>query len=176
MTSRNWWTILGPAAMVTTIAFVLIDRGVALDCHFCIGIDNCNYTSEENRSLIEIDSKVVSCTHELVHLTNESLAGFMPTLVWTPVRSTEEFQCVHVRATSLADITFLFVRGCTYAINNQSFCDLKHSSFQGTRECVACDDADSCNDVPSSASRSSLTTWLTTITAMVIAASAVIQR
>lgn len=147
--------------------------GAALDCHFCIGIDACNYTAEENRSLAEIDDKVVSCTAELVHLTNASLAGFMPTLGWTAVRSTEEFQCVHVRATSLADITFLFIRGCSYATShNQSFCDLRHSSFQGTRECVACDDADSCNDVPISASRSSITSaWLTTITAMLIAAS-----
>lgn len=144
--------------------------GAALDCHFCIGIDACNYTAEVNRSLAEIDDKVVSCTAELVHLTNESLAGFMPTLRWTPVRSTDEFQCVHVRATSLADITFLFIRGCTYATNNQSFCDLRHSSFQGRRECVACDDADSCNDVPSSATRSWIA-WLTTITAMLIAAS-----
>ncbi|KAL9696594.1 hypothetical protein quinque_016173 [Culex quinquefasciatus] len=165
------YQIVGMKSVVTRTTDALFGTlRAALDCHFCIGIDACNYTAEVNRSLAEIDDKVVSCTAELVHLTNESLAGFMPTLRWTPVRSTEEFQCVHVRATSLADITFLFIRGCTYATNNQSFCDLRHSSFQGRRECVACDDADSCNDVPSSATRSWIA-WLTTITAMLIAAS-----
>ncbi|XP_058825700.1 uncharacterized protein LOC131685774 [Topomyia yanbarensis] len=141
MTSKQRLTAATAAvAVVAMIAMGLIDQGVvALDCHFCVGVDNCNVTGEE--------IEPVTCTEKIVHLTNESLAGFMPTLGKSPVRDREDFQCVHVKATSLTDMTFLFVRGCVFGTKSIEFCALRYASFCGIRECLACDHENRCNEV-----------------------------
>ncbi|XP_055544158.1 uncharacterized protein LOC129729544 [Wyeomyia smithii] len=154
MTSRRLWQAVTLSAIVA-----LIDQGdivVGLECHFCIGMISCNRSGEEIETM--------PCTAEIVHRTNESLASFMPTLVKTQVLNREEFQCVHVKATSLSDRTFLFIRGCVYAtVSSIEFCDLRHASFQGTRECVACNREDRCNDVILSGSERNVISAITMV-------------
>ncbi|XP_058452744.1 uncharacterized protein LOC131431194 [Malaya genurostris] len=141
MTSRQLWTVVTTVVVMLAIMTGVIDRGVgALDCHFCIGVNHCNVTSEQ--------IEPVTCTEKIVHLTNESLAGFMPTLSSSRIRDREDFQCVHMKATSLTDRTFLFIRGCIFG--SIEFCDLRYASFRGTRECFACATENHCNVVSSS--------------------------
>ncbi|XP_055642068.1 uncharacterized protein LOC129778915 [Toxorhynchites rutilus septentrionalis] len=129
---------------VLMVILFLIGQSVALECHFCAGIDRCNVSRGEVQS--------VTCTDEIVRLTNESLASFIPSLASVRRKDREEFQCIHVRATSLADVTFLFIRGCVYATRSDEFCDLRYASFRGTRDCVACDHEDLCNNITISGS------------------------
>ncbi|XP_055609142.1 uncharacterized protein LOC129756319 [Uranotaenia lowii] len=141
----------------------LIGQGIALECNFCIGINACNVSAEE------LDK--VECTEKIVELTNRSLATFIPPLAWVERAERDQYQCIHVRATSLTDTTFLFVRGCIFAPTSVDFCDLRYASFRGTRECVACEDEDLCNDVLSSGvnhnwHRSSVV-WITLIAILV---------
>lgn len=170
---RSRCVVVMATTLVALYAATLIDRGAALECHFCVGIDECNVTA--------MGVEPVNCTDEIVRLTNESLASFMPTLVYSPKIEEEAYQCVHVRATSLTDMTFLFIRGCTYSMNSTDFCDLRYASFRGTRECVACNDEDLCNDVAISDARKqpppSLTTvWLVTLSATLITVNHYLRR
>ncbi|XP_065090190.1 uncharacterized protein LOC135711328 [Ochlerotatus camptorhynchus] len=174
MTSRRPFSEVAIAtAVLVLFATTLIDRGVALKCHFCVGINHCNATGEE--------IEPINCTDDIVRRTNESLASFMPTLVYGPKISEDAFQCVHVRATSLTDMTFLFVRGCVYSMNSTGFCDIRYASFRGTRECVACDHEDLCNDVAiSDAGKlpqpAAIVTWLVTLSTTLITANNYLHR
>ncbi|XP_062554093.1 uncharacterized protein LOC134219388 [Armigeres subalbatus] len=169
---RSQCVVVMATTAVALFAANLIDRGTALQCQFCIGVDHCNVSVE--------GINPTNCTDEIVRKTNTSLATFMPTLVYEPKIEEDAYQCVHVRATSLTDMTFLFIRGCIYSMNATDFCDLRYASFRGTRECVVCDDEDVCNDVAISDAMQRATptvvVWLVTLCATLIIANHYLRR
>lgn len=132
-------------SFVTTIAapllFLLLAKtGLALDCDFCYGEEDCS---------LGRDVPVVTCDEESVQLTNGSLASFIRPLRTALPTTRHTYECVHVRATSVSGHVFLFVRGCVHRLEGAGrFCSLSHAAFQGSLECVACDGEDRCNNIP----------------------------
>ncbi|KFB43704.1 AGAP001181-PA-like protein [Anopheles sinensis] len=132
-------------SFVTTIAvpllFLLLAKtGLALDCDFCYGEEDCS---------LGRDVPVVTCDEESVQLTNGSLASFIRPLRTALPTTRHTYECVHVRATSVSGHMFLFVRGCVHRLEGAGrFCSLSHAAFQGSLECVACDGEDRCNNIP----------------------------
>ncbi|XP_053670385.1 uncharacterized protein LOC128720718 [Anopheles nili] len=128
---------------VVPVALVLLSltkTGLALECDFCYGEDDCS---------LGIDVPVVRCDEDAVQLTNSSLASFIRPLRTTLPTVHERYECVHVRATSVSGHVFLFTRGCVHRLEGgRTFCSLPYAAFQGSLECLACDKADRCNNIP----------------------------
>ncbi|XP_052867580.1 uncharacterized protein LOC128273614 [Anopheles cruzii] len=129
-------------ALVSAVVWLsLVQTGFALRCDFCYDVDDC--------SLGE-DVPAVTCDEETVQMTNSSLASFIRPLRSSLPTLRNQYECVHVRATSVSGHVFLFVRGCVHRLDGPAshFCSLPHAAFQGSLECAACYDEDRCNNLP----------------------------
>uniref|UniRef100_A0A182FS75 Uncharacterized protein n=1 Tax=Anopheles albimanus TaxID=7167 RepID=A0A182FS75_ANOAL len=110
-------------------------------CDFCYDVEDCSLGQ---------DVPTVECDEESVQLTNSSLASFIRPLRSSLPTLPNQYECVHVRATSVSGHVFLFVRGCVHRLDDATrhFCSLPHAAFQGSLECVACSEGDRCNNIP----------------------------
>uniref|UniRef100_A0A2M4C074 Putative salivary secreted peptide n=1 Tax=Anopheles marajoara TaxID=58244 RepID=A0A2M4C074_9DIPT len=132
----------GAAAVVCLVFLSLVQTGCSLRCDFCYDIEDCS---------LGPDVPTVVCDEESVQLTNGSLASFIRPLRSSLPTLPNQYECVHVRATSVSGHVFLFVRGCVHRLDatpTRHFCSLPHAAFQGSLECVACSEGDRCNNIP----------------------------
>ncbi|XP_049536704.1 uncharacterized protein LOC125951738 [Anopheles darlingi] len=129
------------AAVVCLVLLSLVQTGCSLRCDFCYDVEDCSLGQ---------DVPTVVCDEESVQLTNSSLASFIRPLRSSLPTVRNQYECVHVRATSVSGHVFLFVRGCVHRLDDATghFCSLPHAAYQGSLECMACSEGDRCNNIP----------------------------
>ncbi|XP_050100906.1 uncharacterized protein LOC126581359 [Anopheles aquasalis] len=127
--------------VVCLVLLSLVQTGCSLRCDFCYDVEDCSLGQ---------DVPTVVCDEESVQLTNSSLASFIPSLRNSLPTLPNQYECVHVRATSVSGHVFLLVRGCVHRLDDPTlrFCSLPHAAFQGSLECAACSEGDRCNNIP----------------------------